>query len=108
MRTFSEHCWRRADPSLVLVLNLGTDYGCWPAQPTAELRATDRPLKLPLWATLSLGRSRLCVGRPPGWAPRCRASTWPMSCSDEWIIACPAGPSEAVPDTRCPSNNLDV
>ena len=27
---------------------------------------------------------------------------------DEWIIACPAGPSEAVPGARCPSNNLDV
>jgi hypothetical protein len=35
--------------------HLGTDYGCWPAQRTAELRGTDRTLKLPLCATLSLG-----------------------------------------------------
>jgi hypothetical protein len=27
---------------------------------------------------------------------------------DEWIFACPAGPLEAVPGARCPSNNLDV
>ena len=41
------------------VAGLGTQFGyrlrVWPAQRTAELRGTDRTLKLPLCATLSLG-----------------------------------------------------